>query len=665
MLSLTHLEAPAPVVRQRVRAQRSAPSALRRYWQLLVLLLITAIGAIIRFTHLAHPTLWNDEALVYWRTCGTYQQLLDVLRNDGFGPLHYELHWLIAQHFKPTPEVLRSVPAICGTLMIPAIYFLARQMLPKSTSLVAAAFTACSAFLIFYSRDAKMYMDTWLFAVLSVGALLWWLRSRRATAWLCWVAAGCTAVGIHASSMPVIALSPLFLLTHRSLRWRQGLLMIAGLAVIFAGPLVYYTKFNRFIDNVEEDGWSRTGIQWVGIVNEGMTGPQLVRNGATALGMGWAWPKDAAQELSSKPRWGWPRTNLVGPIAPAMLKWPKLAAELLISVLIAAVLPWPRRERPRDHLHPLERGWRVLLWLSLWILLPGYIFYCHSVPRFTSPLTWPMEVLPRTTGWLTDHSRFIEVLVAILLIAGAIWRPTRSALQKTIVIAVMFGVLYAIYSVCHEQALKAAAEGRPWRSIWMPRYFGFLWPALGIATAALLMRLPTIYIRVAAVALLLGVNLAFGAARVFAWTEPPVDQMAKDVYDAQPRNSATRTYTDVPRGDPNPGGGSIESIPGRYYLQLYAWHQPMSPYRFRIQSIGEYVIRGGYRPMTIADEVRKNPQLKRVIVWEDNPFEAPHDADELGPMLPGWRLASDTWYPVRTYWEWQERWNFRRVEYVR
>jgi hypothetical protein len=229
----------------------------------------------------------------------------------------------------------------------------------------------------------------------------------------------------------------------------------------------------------------------------------------------------------------------------------------------------------------------------------------------------------------------------------------------------LFGVLLAIYTVCHEQALQAALAGRPWRSIWMPRYFGFLWPALGIATAALLMRLPTVYIRVAAIALLLGVNLAFGAARIFASTEPPVDQMARDVYDAQPRDSKTRTFTDVPRGDPNPGGGSIQSIPGRYYLQLIAWRQPMSPYRFRLQSLEEYVIRGGNRPTTIADEVRKTPRLKRLIVWEDHPFDAPHGEDELGPLLPGWRLVSDKWYPVRTYWEWQERWNFRRMEYVR
>jgi 4-amino-4-deoxy-L-arabinose transferase-like glycosyltransferase len=638
---------------------------------MLALLLITLIGGAIRFTHLAEPTLWNDEVLVYWRTCGTYQQLIDILRNDGFGPLHYELHWVLAQHFKPSPIVLRAVPAVCGTLLIPIIYFLARQMLPRSTSLVAAAFAACSGFLIVYSRDAKMYMDTWCFMTLSAACLLWWLRTRRTTAWLCWIAAGAAACGIHASAMPVILLSPLFLLTQRSPHWKQALLTVAGLAIIFAGPIGYYFKFNRVIDNVEEDGWGRIGISWVGVVNRDMTGPQLLRKGATALGMGWAWPKDAAQEQTGKPFFRWPRTDLVGPIPPAMLKWPKFAAELLLSTLICAMLPWPQSQRPRDHRHPPEPGWRAMLWLSMWILIPGYFFYCHSVPGFESPWTSVQAALadwsdrwPRTMGLLVEHDQIVGALAGLVLIAGASGRPTRSAVQQLLTIAVMFGALVAVYTICHAQALQAAREGRPWRSIWMPRYFGFLWPALGIGIAALLMRLPTVYVRVAAVALLLGVNLGFGGARIFAGTEPPVDRMADDVYAAQARDSTTHTYTNTPHGDPNPGGASIDSVPARYYLQMNAWRQPMTPGRFRIQSLSDFRFASG-NPATIAADAGHNSRLSRIIVWDDNPSDAPHDDDPLGPLLPGWRLASDKWYPVRTFWEWQDRWNFRRREYVR
>ena len=47
----------------------------------LILALITVAGGAIRFTHLDRPCLWGDEALVYWRTCGTYDEMLTPLRS--------------------------------------------------------------------------------------------------------------------------------------------------------------------------------------------------------------------------------------------------------------------------------------------------------------------------------------------------------------------------------------------------------------------------------------------------------------------------------------------------------------------------------------------------------------------------------------------------------
>src|ERR1019366_10521918 len=85
-------------------------SNTRRNWAMPILGVLTLLGAIIRFSYLNRPCLWGDEAMVYWRTCGTYADLLEVLQRDGFGPLHYELQWLIGNHFKPTPPVLRFMP---------------------------------------------------------------------------------------------------------------------------------------------------------------------------------------------------------------------------------------------------------------------------------------------------------------------------------------------------------------------------------------------------------------------------------------------------------------------------------------------------------------------------------------------------------------------------
>src|SRR5580698_4697263 len=81
----------------------SAPPLLRPWGALLVLIVLTVAGGVIRFSYLDQPALWGDEAKVYWRICGTYGELISVLREDGFVPLHYEMNWVIGHFFKPTP----------------------------------------------------------------------------------------------------------------------------------------------------------------------------------------------------------------------------------------------------------------------------------------------------------------------------------------------------------------------------------------------------------------------------------------------------------------------------------------------------------------------------------------------------------------------------------
>ena len=140
---------------------------------------LTILGGMLRFIRLDHPPLLFDEAATYTRVVGIFRELLDILRYDGFAPLHYELYWLLRKITTLTPFMMRLVPAIAGTLMIPAMYFLARQVTSRRVATLAARSTAFSAYLLVYSRDAKMYMHLWLFGALFVASLLWWMRDRE------------------------------------------------------------------------------------------------------------------------------------------------------------------------------------------------------------------------------------------------------------------------------------------------------------------------------------------------------------------------------------------------------------------------------------------------------------------------------------------------------
>ena len=106
----------------------------RRHY--IALAAIILMGALLRFAWLDRPVLWGDEAATWARTCGTFREMLATNRGDGFVPLHYELYWALGKLWKLTPWRMRLVPAIAGTLMVPAMYFLARQLVHARTSLL-------------------------------------------------------------------------------------------------------------------------------------------------------------------------------------------------------------------------------------------------------------------------------------------------------------------------------------------------------------------------------------------------------------------------------------------------------------------------------------------------------------------------------------------------
>ena len=631
----------------------------------LILVGLTLAGGLLRFAWLGHPCIWGDEALVYWRTCGTFADLLQPLHADGFPPLHYELYWVIVHALgrTPGPAAMRAAAAVCGTLMVPAVYALARQLLPRRASLVAAAFTAGSAFALFYSRDAKMYAEAWLMMTVSVACLLGWLRTGRATAWLGWVVAGAVAGGLQTLTLVSVAgLCPLLLLTQRRAHWRQTVLCLAGVALIVAGPIGYYARFNGWAEAVGDQGWRASGLAWVKWYNLGRTGPDHVRYLATTFLTGWEWPAPG-RPSNSQGAMKTAATALAAVVLLGALPWRTTRA--LLAARRSAATTGDRDPSPvPDTDAGPEAPWRAALWLTAWVVLPVYGFYCRSVAGFVTPLD--------ALG-ISDHPRLWTAAVAfatVAFVAAMTYRPTRATAVRWIELAVVFA---AVVAACQAMAVgmaaaarAAAADGHPWESVWVPRYLGFVWPAVAVAVAALLDRLPTRAGRLSGLGLVLAANLGMYGFRVLGSTEPPVDRMAADVWAAQPRPDGTRSdtltwtaITDHWWAQTGPGDGNLFSDPGRYYLQVLA-NRPMTPTRFK-QSLGTFTLHRG----SVADlPAAVTPGVRRAIVWEQS-AGPPAAGDDLLPRLPGWRRSGDDAYIVRDAWTGQIRSGYRRREYVR
>jgi hypothetical protein len=738
-----------------------------------LLLAITALGGVLRFICLDRPAIWGDEAATFMRVSGTYYQLMDRLQSAGFAPLHYELYWWIGQHALLTPFMMRLVPAIAGTLMIPAMYWLAAQLIGHRAALLTALLTATSAYLLNYSRDAKMYSPFWLLAVLNVASLLWWLRVRTPTSWCVWLTTGTAMVGVHALGWIIVVIELLFVLTSRrgnwlslprlalllfssivvwslsigvfvagifiaahglggrprtialtiialavlrplwltisfvlnrrrsrqihatdpaaatagsspwiarifsrptertffrpwiarrtaAFRWPPMALFLFGLIIMAAGPVGYYLDFNQYLSRVQQ-GWNGTGIEWVDIYNLGRTGPGLVECTASAFLASWEWPREA-----DTPR-----------IAPRTLRLLTSGVLSIAATLALGLLPFPgsRSLQPA----PALGGWRSALWLTLWLVLPPYGFYCVSIKNHVGPGSWIIatkDFFHSSPWWLTA--------IAILIALAWIWIAGRSWRERCIRVLQFVGIgaagllaieaFYLIYPLV-DAALSARSEG--WQehgSVWISRYVAVVLPAVFIIASALLFRLPTRPLRWAAVSLFVVVNLSVHAARVFAGSEQPTDLLAHDIIDAQKSDRTDgpfRAYfeSSMISGGAEPGSISVRSPAIRYYITIFSprgtpLNEPDdSQLQYRIRPPrGTWMSFTGY----IINEVRRSPGLRTFVTWERiDPREIDLTDKILQALQPDWRLASEQNFAVRDHWRWIDTATLRRRVYVR
>lgn len=154
--------------RQQVAGQRSLATILG-------LLAITVVGFLIRMIEIDRWPLWGDEALTLmiaqWPV-----KILVLAPVDPTPGLYYALHKLLLG-----PSVgaaaARSISLACGTLLIPAVYFLAKEA--RIPALLGASLVALSFALIDYSQEARAYSLLVLLVALSATFFVRWSRTRR------------------------------------------------------------------------------------------------------------------------------------------------------------------------------------------------------------------------------------------------------------------------------------------------------------------------------------------------------------------------------------------------------------------------------------------------------------------------------------------------------
>jgi uncharacterized membrane protein len=183
---------------------------------LLILAALTLAGLGLRLA--VNRGIWLDEAISIHQASLPLRDMFRTLYNgDRQPPLHDLVLWLTIRALGKGEFAVRLPSLVAGTLLIPALYELGRELYDRRTGLIAAGLAAASPLLIWYSQEVRMYEFAALFGVL---ALLTQLRAIRNPTMANWAA---------------------YALATAALLWSHyfGLLLIAVQQLAFVGVLVH------------------------------------------------------------------------------------------------------------------------------------------------------------------------------------------------------------------------------------------------------------------------------------------------------------------------------------------------------------------------------------------------------------------------------------------
>lgn len=255
--------------------------------EILILAGITVLAASLRFSNLGeYPRVIDgDEGLMgmYAQASINGQYANPFALWENFGALYLQAINFVFRILGVSPFSLRFLPAVSGTLAIPALYLLARQVAGKRVATLSTFMLAVSHTHIHFSRIASVgYIhSTWL-VPLELYLLLSGLDRKQS--WR--AAAGGMLLAIHFSvyltSQIIVGLIVAYLIIAFFLlrKWlvgslRQVAAFIGGLALMIMPEVFYiFRNPNEFFNRLSQDGTFQSG--WLAQTME-LTGQNAVQ----------------------------------------------------------------------------------------------------------------------------------------------------------------------------------------------------------------------------------------------------------------------------------------------------------------------------------------------------------------------------------------------------
>ena len=199
--------------------------------------------------------IWLDEAIsIHQAHLSLHGLFRNLYYGDRHPPLHHLALWLTIRAFGDGEFAVRIPSLIAGTLVIPALYELGRELYDRRTGLIAAAFVAVSPLLVWYSQEVRMYAFVALFGVLALLTQLRVIRNPSMGNWALYILATAALLWSHYFGLLLIGVQQVIFVAVLVQRQRSGqpvralALGFAYSAAILAMQLVPLVSFahNQF-----------------------------------------------------------------------------------------------------------------------------------------------------------------------------------------------------------------------------------------------------------------------------------------------------------------------------------------------------------------------------------------------------------------------------------
>ena len=203
----------------------------------LILYVLTLLGAGLRFYRLDFQSLWLDEATSAFLASFPFSDIIKAtFTSEPNPPLYFCLLRSWSLLLGNSEVALRSLSALAGVIYVPIVYLLGREILSRRIALLAAAISATSPFLIWFSQEARAFSLVALLTLVNTYFFVKACHQRRVFWWIGFSASLLLSLYLHFYAALLIPFELLFfLLFYR--RYGQQLLSYLVATIV---PVLFY-----------------------------------------------------------------------------------------------------------------------------------------------------------------------------------------------------------------------------------------------------------------------------------------------------------------------------------------------------------------------------------------------------------------------------------------